>query len=332
MPAPIRTLRMILNTFYSGPQAWFFLAEDRGYLREAGIALAFTEGDTAANAVPRVASGEFEAGYGDMNALIELAATAPPDQPCQALGVFATFNASPYTIAVPATSEITTPRDLVGGLVGSHPNDAAMRMLPELGLAAGFDASAVRVELCADPHPQMIRAMLEESRWAGLFGFVNTLRAAAIEANIDPDRCLRFLEFRQFASDLYGSVLLVSRTLARDEPQLVRGLARAINRGIADTIADPDAAIAAVAKRNPALDRTANRARLVGTLGLEMSHPEGATLGIGEIDDARLARAIQLIVQAKQHPRTPSPQEIFSRAFLPPLEARIKSLARTSMA
>ena len=31
------SLRMILNTFYSGPQAWFFLAEDRGYLRDAVI-------------------------------------------------------------------------------------------------------------------------------------------------------------------------------------------------------------------------------------------------------------------------------------------------------
>ena len=26
-------LRMQLNTFYSGPQAWFFLADERGWLR-----------------------------------------------------------------------------------------------------------------------------------------------------------------------------------------------------------------------------------------------------------------------------------------------------------
>ena len=34
MPTP---LRMILNTFYSGPQAWFFLADDNGYFAEAGL-------------------------------------------------------------------------------------------------------------------------------------------------------------------------------------------------------------------------------------------------------------------------------------------------------
>ena len=43
---PLRTLRMILNTFVSGPQAWFFLADERGYLRDEGIALEFTPRDT----------------------------------------------------------------------------------------------------------------------------------------------------------------------------------------------------------------------------------------------------------------------------------------------
>ena len=41
-PSTFRTLRMQLNTFYSGPQAWFFLADERGYLREEGLAIDFT--------------------------------------------------------------------------------------------------------------------------------------------------------------------------------------------------------------------------------------------------------------------------------------------------
>jgi NitT/TauT family transport system substrate-binding protein len=57
-----RHLRMILNTFVSGPQAWFFVAQDRGYFAEEGIAVDFTPGDTAANAVPKVALGQFDVG------------------------------------------------------------------------------------------------------------------------------------------------------------------------------------------------------------------------------------------------------------------------------
>ena len=42
----LRRLRKILNTFVSEPPAWFFLAGERGYLRDEGIALEFTPGDT----------------------------------------------------------------------------------------------------------------------------------------------------------------------------------------------------------------------------------------------------------------------------------------------
>ncbi len=324
-----RKLRMILNTFTSGPQAWFFVAAERGYLREEGIALDFTDGDTAANAVPRVASGEFDVGYGDMNALIELAAAGGE---AQAVGVFATFNASPYTIAVPAASALRAPADLAGRTLGSHPNDAAMRMLPEFALKTGLDAARIGVDISTLPHPQMLRLMLDEQRWDGMFGFVNTLRAAAIEAGINGDQALRFLEYRQHVPDLYGSVLLVTRRLLDAEPHIVTGLVRAINRALTDTIADPDAAIDAVMRRDPAIDRAANHARLAGTLALEMSHPEGARLGIGDVDDARLARAIALIVAAKRHPRTPVPGELFTRRFLPPLAQRVRSLARDASA
>lgn len=320
-----RRLRFILNTFVSGPQAWFFLADERGYFRDAGLAVDMTPGDTLANAVPRVASGEFDTGYGDLNALIELAARgSAPD----VVAVFATFNASPYTIAVPAASDAATPRDLEGRRLATHPNDAALRMLPELATATGLDPQRLEIEVSTLHHRNILGLMLAEREWAGVFGFVNTLRAAAIEGGIDPDRDLRFLEYRTFMPDPYGAAVMVRRSLAERDPAVVAGLVGAVNRGVADVVADVDAAIDAVARRDPGIDRIANRARLAGTLALEMAHPEGARLGIGDVDDARLARAIDLIVAAKRLPRRPAVDEIFTRRFLPAPEARVRSLAR----
>jgi hypothetical protein len=37
---------------------------------------------------------------------------------------------------------------------------------------------------------------------------------------------------------------------------------------------------------------------------------------------------IDLIAAAKDYPRRPAPGEIFDRRFLPPLAARVRSLAR----
>lgn len=318
-PVTPRRLRMILNTFISGPQAWFFVADERGYLAEEGLKIDFTPGDTAANAVPRVADGEFDIGYGDFNALIELAGRAGP---VDALAVYATFTASPYTIAVPADGPVEGPADLASRRLGAHPNDAAMRMWPEFAAATGLAADGIDIDICADPHKTMVPDMLERGRWDGLFGFVNTLRAAALEAGIDPHRRLRFIEYRESVPDLYGATLLVSRRLAASEPAIVRGLVRAVNRAMADTLADPDAAMDAVVRRDPPIDRAANLARLTGTLALEMA---GAEQGIGWVDTDRLARAAALIARAKGLPRVPASAELFDASFLPAPAERIRT-------
>jgi NitT/TauT family transport system substrate-binding protein len=317
-------LRMILNTQFSGPQAWFFLAEDLGHFKAAGLEVDVTEGDTLANANPRVASGAYDVGYGDLNAAIEMAALMPETAPRV---VFIMHNTSPYTIAVDAAGPIKTPADLVGQRLLSHPHDAAWKMFPEFARATGIDPDAVTVVIDPAPHKAMIPDMLAGRGAAGLFGFVNTLRAAAIEADVDPDR-LRHFEWRTWVPDLAGASIVASPDLIARAPEAVRGFVTAVNKGLAAAIADPDAAIDAVARRNPAIDRRANRARLLGTLGLEMAHPDGARFGIGDIDPARLERAIDLIAQVKALPHRPAAGTIFHRQFLPPLGERVTSLAR----
>lgn len=316
-------LRMQLNTFYSGPQAWFFLAHERGYLRDEGLEIEFTEGDTAANTVPKMAAGGFDVGYGDINALIAHAANGLPNAP---VAVFASYNASPYTIAVPAKSSIRTPQDLVGKLLAAHPQDAAMLLFPEFCKRTGLDASNVRIVIDAAPHSAMVPELLA-GKWDGMFGFVNTLVAASIDAGLDP-KDLRFIEYHDHVPELYGMALMVSRELTANEPDTVRKLLRAFNRGLIDTIFEPQAAIDALFKRNPKMNRESNYRRLMGTLQLEMSRAEGGVLGIGDLDDARFARGIDLLVNTKGLPHHPKVGELFDRSFLPPLGERVRSLVR----
>jgi NitT/TauT family transport system substrate-binding protein len=323
-PSPrIEPLRMQLNTFYSGPQAWFFLADERGYLRDEGLQVDFTEGDTAANTVPKMAAGGFDVGYGDINALITHAANGLPNAP---VAVFASYNASPYTIAVPAKSGIRTPHDLAGKLLAAHPQDAAMLLFPEFCKRTGLDAATVRTVIDAAPHSAMVPELLA-GKWDGMFGFVNTLVAASIDAGLDP-KALHFIEYHDHLPELYGMALMVSRELAANEPDTVRKLLRAFNRGLVDTIFEPQAAIDALFKRNPKMNRESNHRRLMGTLQLEMSRAEGGVLGIGDLDDTRFARGIDLLVTTKNLPHHPKAGELFDRSFLPPLSERVRSLVR----
>lgn len=315
--AGLLPVRFILNTFYSGPQAWFFLADDRGYFRDEGLKVAFTEGDTMANVVPRLTTGAYDAGYGDMNALLRMLCQMRDTGRSEApRAVFALHNRSPYTIAVAARGPVSGPADLAGRRLVTHPNDAAWQMFPEFCAATGLDPAQVKIEISDMPHKDMVPLMLE-GRWDGIFGFVNTLAAQTIEAGLDPGRVLRHLEWRNYVPSLYGGAVMVARAFLAAHPQAVVGLVRAINQGVADTLADPEAAMDAVVRRNPAMDRAANRARLAGTIALEMSHPEARRHGIGWADPARLEEAARLITTGKGLSRLATAEEVFDPSFLP---------------
>ena len=128
-------LRMLLNSGYSSVNAWFCLAEDRGYLKEAGLRLTFTDGIGAYTAAGRTAAEGFDLGYGDVNALVEQAAASNPKAP---LAVYMMFNRSPSVVAVPAGSPIRTPKATLGEMLVSsrRPRPRPRARTVSIGLAA----------------------------------------------------------------------------------------------------------------------------------------------------------------------------------------------------
>src|SRR5579863_1691744 len=99
-------IRLVLNWKYEGPQGMFFLAQDRGYFKQAGLDVTFDQGNGSGAAVPQVANGAYDMGFGDINALIELAAKKPDEAP---VGVFMIYDRPPFTVAVKTDSPIKTP-------------------------------------------------------------------------------------------------------------------------------------------------------------------------------------------------------------------------------
>ncbi|MFM2066062.1 MAG: hypothetical protein RLZZ584_971 [Pseudomonadota bacterium] len=319
------TLRLLLNTSLSGPVAFFLLAQDRGYLREEQLELQFASGPGAAAMVPMVRHGAYDAGYGDISALIErIARGAPGEGP---VALFTTFNVVPFTIAVDARGPIRQPRDLQGRRVVGHASDAALLTFDLYASAAGIDASQVQVDGSMGGMGEAVVDMLRGQGAAGVFGFVNTIIASAAPLGVDA-AALRFLNWSEVLPDMYGNTLFVTREAYRSRPQALHGLVRAVNRGLVDTVRAPEDAIDALLRHAPGSDRGVNLRRLQGTLAMEMAHPEGARIGVGDMDDERLARLIAQIVRVKSLPRTPAVREVFDRSFLPPLAQRVRTLAR----
>jgi len=323
-----RLIKILLHTPLSGPVSFLLLAEDRGYLREHGLSVAFTEGKGAAGIVPQVRSPTFDAGYGDMTALIEVIANSAPNQ--GPVAIYTTFNSVPFTVAVPADGPVREPKDLEGGALSGYSVDAALLTFDMFARATGIDASTVEIIRSPETMGVQVRDMLNGNGVRGVFGFVNTIVAMAAEFGIDGRKDLRFLTYAHYLPDMYGNGLFVTRELyERDKPGL-KGMVHAFNRALRDTVRDPDVAIDALMRRAPAAMREVDRTRLVGTMRSDMGNVEGARIGVGDMDNARLARMIDLVVSAKKLPRTPSVGEVFDRSFLPPDEERIRDMAEQS--
>jgi NitT/TauT family transport system substrate-binding protein len=305
-------LKLVLNWKYQGPQGLFFLADDRGYFKSEGIDLTIDQGSGSGAAPVLVANGTYDAGFGDINALIELAGKKPEDAP---IAVYVMYNQPPFTVAVKAESPIKSPKDFEGKTLGGAASDGALKLFPALCKISKIDCTKVKI---TNMQPNLREQMLMQGQVDGVFGYVNTIRFSARLIGVE-DKQIRYVNYGDYGMDLYSNGIIVSKKLVKEKPEIVKGLVRAINKGVVDMLKEPDAAVASVAKREPLIKIAVERERLDATVREEMNHPEVARIGLGNVDMARLKRSIDILVEANELPRTPTAEEIFTPAMLPPL-------------
>ena len=312
LPAMAQTkIKMVLNWKFQGPQAWFFVAQDKGYFKAEGLDVEIDQGEGSGAPITKIASGAYTAGFGDLNALIDFASKRPAEAP---VAVYMIYNTPPFTIAVKKDGPIKTPRDFEGKTIGGPANDGALKLFPAFGKTAKFDTAKVNITNMA---PNLREQMLKTGQVDGIFGYINTIWFSAKLVGLDPDKDLRFINYGSHGMDLYSNAVMFSRAFAKDNPKAVQGFVKALNRAIGDVLANPEMGMDAVMKREPLLKRELEKERLVATLKEEMSHPEIAKIGLGDVDPERLKRSIALVVEANALPRSPAPDEVFDRSFLP---------------
>src|SRR5499427_5737583 len=117
--AEVKNVKISMDWIIQGTHAPFFIAQDQGYFKTAGVTVdAIDKGNGATNVAVTVASGAYQFGWVDMPSMILFNAKNPSTP---LIAVYVSFDTSPLAFITRKSAGIRKPADLEGKKIAGGP-------------------------------------------------------------------------------------------------------------------------------------------------------------------------------------------------------------------
>ena len=303
-------VKFTLDWKFQGPTSFFLLAADKGYYKAEGLEVTIDSGQGSAGAVNRVASGAYDFGFADINALIEYnAANADKAIKC----VLVIYDFPPFSVFALKGSGITKPQDLVGKTLGAPVFDASYKLFPAFAAKVGIDNDKVARK---NMDPALREALLIRKEVDFISGHYFSSFLDLKAKGVKPEDIVA-MRYSDFGLDFYGNGIIVSPKMISQHPEQIKAFVRATIKGMRDMLKDNQSGIAATKKKDPLIDDALELERMQLAIRTNIITPDVKKNGFGAIDMARLGRSIDQVAFAAKLQKKPAPGDIFTDAYLP---------------
>jgi len=310
-PTPIR---FTLDFRVTGQVAPFFVALARGYYREQGLDVSIDVGNGSVASITRVASGAYDMGFGDVSALIEF--NAQPANAALVRAVYQYYNRAPFVIIGRKDRGLTADwKSVAGKRIGAAAVESTRRAWPMAAKHLGMKTDAF--EWITTDFSQRDNVIVRGDVDGATY-FHDS--AVSLFQRVPVDQ-LAVLPFSSTGLKLYGNAILASSKLIAANPGAVAGFVRATQRGLADTLADPVAAMAHVIAREPMLVAATEIERWRITAGY-VTGPDTREHGLGGVHRALVEQQIAEVADTFGLKARPAVDAVYDLRFLPPAAER----------
>jgi NitT/TauT family transport system substrate-binding protein len=268
----------------TGRESYAWVAKAKGFFTEQGLDVTIQPGAAGDSNNTLLQSGKAQFASVDSSGAIVRWGTKK-DQTFQV--VSAVQQQTLIAIVTVEGRGITSPKDLEGKTIAGAPGAAPKTLFPGYARLANIDASKVKfVEVAG---AQLIPALAAKQCDAlayfapGAPGVELACKAKAV-----------ILPYSEYASDLFGTFLVASKTTIDSKPDLVHRFNVGLMKGIAYMSEHPDEAGEILNKAVPASAAkvAASEVRLMTPY---LTSRGGGQEPLGRIDPARMAKSIALI-------------------------------------
>ena len=299
-----------LDWKFEGPSAPYFVSIDNSHFADAGLSVEIAAGKGSLDAIPKVATGAFPIGFADINSLIKFVDQNPG---APVIAVMMIYDKPPFAVVGRKSLGVAMPSDLEGKKLGAPPPDGAWAQFPAFAKANGIDSDQVMVEPVGFPtrEPMLAEGSVDAITGFSFSSFLNLVRLGVPEDDVS------VILMADYGLELYGNAIIVNTDFAAANPDVVKDFLGAVARGWKDAIADPQAAIVSLIKRNPAADAALEERRLQLSIDANVATDDVMQNGMGLIDDDRMARAIMQLGETYEFKNAPDASLYFTSAYLP---------------